>query len=184
METKPRAQTILLLWDNRQTTYCKWTPTCFKAKLNALCVSYMCQCLCSNDTKKKGKIQSKLEVACGPSSCPCRSSLAGGLTTVQHVLVLGSSLTVSAICHIAPRLLGNYSSNLKRQRYLICRPTGREWAQQSQRSLCSLSHPCGFEMIWGRQIKAQSGCFLHQPGLLSVEETNSFLKAKQAARTR
>ncbi|KAA8587640.1 hypothetical protein FQN60_016502, partial [Etheostoma spectabile] len=48
----------------------------------------------------------------------------GGLTAVRVVLVLGSSFTMNATCHIAPRIPGNYSSNRKRQRYLICNPAG------------------------------------------------------------
>lgn len=74
------------------------------------------QCFCSTKQKRKEKT---------PPRVPACSSLAGGLMAVQHVLVLGSSFTMSAICHIAPRLLGNYSSNLERQRYLICSLTGQ-----------------------------------------------------------
>lgn len=58
--------------------------------------------------------------------------------------VLGSSFTTSAICHIAPRLPGNYSSNWKRQRYLICSPGGVGTSSASRFSAESqnpLTHP-------------------------------------------
>lgn len=140
------------------------------------------QCFCSKDTKTE-KQKKKVEAAAGPSSCPRCSSLAGGLTAVQHVLVLGSSFTMSAICHIAPCLLGNYSSNLKRQRYLICSLTGREWTRQSQRTLLTQSSL----WIWNHLRKADKGtiwpCFPHQPVLLSLRRQISSLKAEQTVIT-
>lgn len=124
-----------------------------------------------------------------PPRVPARSGPSGGLTAVQHVLVLGSSFTMSAICHIAPRLPGNYSSNPKWQRYLICTPAGREWTQQSQLALCwipkstrSLGRPGGFEHRSARADKRTiRPCFSHRPVLfLSAEETDLILKAERA----
>lgn len=124
-----------------------------------------------------------------PPRVPARSGPSGGLTAVQHVLVLGSSFTMSAICHIAPRLPGNYSSNPKWQRYLICTPAGREWTQQSQLALCwipkstrSLGRPGGFEHRSARADKRTiRPYFSHRPVLfLSAEETDLILKAERA----
>lgn len=73
-----------------------------------------------------------------------------------------SSFTVSAICHIAPRLPGNYSSDPKRQHYLICAPVGPRWMSRAESSSALLNPKSTQPSCWmfnqrRGQIKARPG---------------------------
>ncbi|MEQ2302997.1 hypothetical protein AMECASPLE_012225 [Ameca splendens] len=100
---------------------------------------------------------------------------------MHHVLILGSSFTVSAICHILPRLPGNYSSDRKRQHYLICTPVGPQWMSSAESQLCSVLNRKSTQQSWwmfNQWPRADKGT-IRPPVLFSEELTDFFLKAEQ-----
>lgn len=112
-------------------------------------------------------------------------SPSNSLMAMHHVLILGRSFTESTICHIAPRLPGNYSSDQKRQHYLICTPVGPQWMSLAESRLCSVLNPKSTQLSWwmfNQWARVDKGT-IRLPVLFSVERTDFFLRADQTVAT-
>lgn len=134
------------------------------------------QCFCSKSAKKKRK---KVEVASGPSSCPCplqsRLRFDGGATCPRprqlfhHERHLSHRASSSRKLQLKPKattLSDMYPGGAGMNSAISAR------SLLNPKSTHSLSCPCGFEIIWRGQIKGQS-VYISSPDL------SSYLRRKQ-----